>query len=428
MINGDKMSIQYKSDKIRHNKIKKALESLSGENYEWTYEELSNADDLTLVTAAKNSSNEIEVHYAELWSKDCLNALFQKSEYKEFVNKPIKAIQKFFNERFIKIVESLKIEIVDYEISPVENEEFILFVEMGEVNEQHNINEVISEADYLSNRPSGDPRYQIDPMRASKPRMDTQRQNLPQGGQIDVPIQSDNRFNQVYMTRQKPQDAKIVDRLLKTVFEEKFNAKYSLSTDVGEWNPAKTLSTQEGKFYIMWEHAETNKIKIETTFFPEDTNKIIVGVTDATGKKLINTYFEIYRIPTDAFLVERFIRKVYFSVMKKFINSQVIKLDPFKRSFIFWKSNNPYFSYSFSEPKKNQIVLDLIGFIKTAQKPILDDFFEQNNLRHKQGYLQTLLDASEDAGIFEFHRQNNDVLIKKGVNFKSFLEGRIRKA
>jgi len=72
-------------------------------------------------------------------------------------------------------------------------------------------------------------------------------------------------------------------------------------------------------------------------------------------------------------------------------------------------------------------VLNLIAFIKTAQKPILDDFFEQNNLKHKQGYLQTLLDAAEDAGIFEFRRQGNEVLVGKGVNFSAFLEGRIRK-
>lgn len=424
------MNLQYKSDQIRYNKIKSAIDSPVDSADSWTHEQLVNADDLTLVSASKTTDNALEVYYAELWSQNCLDALFQKSEYKQLRNNPVKAVNKFYLDRFTKIADLLNLDVINYEINPTEDDgEVLLCVEMTNSGDDKDVDEMIAEADYRSNAPSGDPRYQIDPMRAgNNPKQDTQMQVLPQGGEVKVPVRPDNKFNQVYVSKQKPQDAKLVDRLLKTVFEEKFDIKYSLSSDVGEWHPTKTFSTKEGKFYVLWEHNETNKVKIVTTFFPEESNKIMVDVTNAADEKLISTYFEIYRIPTDAFLVERFLRKVYFSVMKKFINSQVIKLDPFKRSFVFWKSNNPYFSYSFSEPKKNQIVLDLIGFIKTAQKPILDDFFEQNNLRHKQGYLQTLLDASEDAGIFEFHRQANDVLIKKGVNFKAFLEGRVRKS
>jgi hypothetical protein len=265
-------------------------------------------------------------------------------------------------------------------------------------------------------------------MQSSKPMPDQQMHANPQGGQIQAPVSPENKFNQVYVTQNKPQDPKLVDRLLKSVFQDKFDAKYGLSTDVGEWHPTKIMTNNEGKLYVMWEHAKTNKVKIATTFFAKETNKIQVDVLNGANEQLIDTDFDIYRIPTDAFLVERFFRKVYFSIMKKFINAQIIKLEPFRRSFVFWKSNNPYFSYSFSEPKKNQIILDLIGFIKVSPKPILDDFFEQNNLRHKQGYLQTLLDAAENAGIFEFHRQGNEVIVNKGVNFKAFLEGRVRKS
>jgi hypothetical protein len=102
-------------------------------------------------------------------------------------------------------------------------------------------------------------------------------------------------------------------------------------------------------------------------------------------------------------------------------------LEPFNTEFIFWKTDNPAFSYSFSSPNKNKIILDLISFISTARKPILDDFFEQNNLKHKQGYLQTLLDAAEAAGIFRFKREGNEIIIVKGPNYKYFLEGKVRR-
>jgi hypothetical protein len=317
-------------------------------------------------------------------------------------------------------VDALNLEIIDADVnSTLFDGEAVLHVEMTVKQKDDN---VLSEADFYSGRQGGSP------MQSSKPLPDQQIQANPQGGQAKIPVQANNQFNQIHVTQHKPQDPKLVDRLLKSMFESKFDAKYSLSTDVGDWHPIKTMATSEGKLYVLWEHAKTNKVKIATTFFPKETNKIQVDVLSGTNEQLIDTYFEIYRIPTDEFLVERFFRKVYFSIMKKFINAQIIKLEPFRRSFVFWKSNNPYFSYSFSEPKKNQIILDLIGFIKVSPKPILDDFFEQNNLRHKQGYLQTLLDAAEDAGIFAFQRQGNEVIIHKGVNFKAFLEGRIRKS
>lgn len=421
------MSLQYESDKIRYKKIKTALNVLSNQPYKEPKEDdLLAADDLTLVTSVQEKPDVITVYYDELWNEDCFNSLFLKPEYKNLKDNPLEAIEKFFDERFIEIADSLNLDVLEHDVKGTSyDDEAILHVVMVHSPSEKAVDEILSEVDYYGGRQGGSP------MVSSKPLPDTQRQDLPQGGQQVVPINApsaQDKFNRVYMTRQKSQDPKVVDRLLKTVFDAKFNPKYSLSSDIGEWHPTKTLSTQEGKLYVMWEHDKTNKVKIATTFFPKESNIIQVQVMDRANKMLIETYFEIYRIPTDAFLVERFLRKVYFSVMKKFLNSQVIKLEPFKRSFVFWKSHNPYFSYSFSEPKKNQIILDLISFIKTNKRPILDDFFEQNNLRHKQGYLQTLLDAAEDAAIFSFYRQGNEVLIQRGTNFKAFLEGRIRKS
>jgi hypothetical protein len=423
------MKFRYSSDRIRYAKLTAALQQPSDSPLkDYGEEELENAQDLTLVGASKFKNGDIEVRYMELWNENCLNSLFQKPEYSDLVKTPLKAIQKFFKDRFTKIAAEANLQITDYEIYPTEyHGEAILQVDMERLVKDDAIDELVAEADYATNTPRVDPRYRTNPERELHPQLDTQRQALPQGGTAAVPVRPEDKFNKVYMTQNKPQDPSVVDMLLKTVFDEKFTPKYSLSTDVGDWHPVKTLRTPEGKLMVQWNHDKTTKVQIKTTFFVQGSNKVNVEVTTPTGEALTNTDFEVYRIPTDQFLVERFFRKVYFSLMKKFINTQVIKQYPFVKSFVFWKSNNPYFSYSFSEPRKNQIILDLIGFIKTAKKPTLDDFFEQNNLRHKQGYLQTLLDASENAGIFKFERQGNEVLITKGANFRAFLEGRIRK-
>lgn len=223
----------------------------------------------------------------------------------------------------------------------------------------------------------------------------------------------------------KTQNPKRVDLLLKSTFESKFN-DYKLSSDVGDWKPIKTLK-DDGKLMITWESVKEPSMMIETVLFPADTNKIKIKVKKRGGPILVNHFFEIYRIPTDAFLVEKFFRKTYFNLLKKFIDTKVITLEPFNTQFIFWKTDNPNFSYSFSSPNKNKIILDLISFISTAKKPILDDFFEQNNLKHKQGYLQTLLDAAEAAGIFRFKREGNEIIILKGPNYKYFLDGKVRR-
>ena len=223
----------------------------------------------------------------------------------------------------------------------------------------------------------------------------------------------------------KTQNPRKVDLLLKSVFESKFN-DYKITTDAGKWKAIKTLKA-DGKLVITWESVKAPNMLVETVLFPADSNKVKIKVNDRKGQVFIDHFFEIYRIPTDAFLAERFFRKTYINLLKKFIDSRVITLEPFNTEFIFWKTDNPNFSYSFSSPNKNKIILDLISFISIARKPILDDFFEQNNLKHKQGYLQTLLDSAEAAGIFRFKREGNEIIILKGPNYKSFLEGKIRR-
>ena len=223
----------------------------------------------------------------------------------------------------------------------------------------------------------------------------------------------------------KTQNPRKVDLLLKSVFESKFN-DYQITTDAGKWKAIKTLK-DDGKLVITWESVKAPSMLVETVLFPADSNKVKIKVKNRKGQVFIDHFFEIYRIPTDAFLAERFFRKTYINLLKKFIDSRVITLEPFNTEFIFWKTDNPNFSYSFSSPNKNKIILDLISFISIAKKPILDDFFEQNNLKHKQGYLQTLLDSAEAAGIFRFKREGNEIIILKGPNYKSFLEGKIRR-
>lgn len=225
--------------------------------------------------------------------------------------------------------------------------------------------------------------------------------------------------------KQKTQNPKKVDLILRTVFESKF-LKYKLTTDAGNWKPIKKPDAN-GKLYLVWENTKVNSLLIDTMLFPTDTNKIVVKIQNRSGEILMETFFEIYRIPTDEFLAEKFFRKTFFNLLKKYVDTNVIKLDPFVTEFVFWKSDNPTYSYSFSSPNKNKIILDLISFINTAQKPILDDFFEQNNLKHKQGYLQTLLDSSEAAGIFRFKREGNEIVILRGPNYKAFLEGKVRR-
>jgi hypothetical protein len=224
---------------------------------------------------------------------------------------------------------------------------------------------------------------------------------------------------------EKTQNPKRVDLIIKNVFDDKF-LNYEMKTDAGNWKAVKSLK-KDGKLQITWESVEEPSVLIETLIFPNDSNKVLVDVKNRKGEVLLNTFFEIYRIPTHEVIAEKFFRKTLFSLLKKYIDTSVIQIDPFNKEFVFWKTDNPNFSYSFSTPNKNKILLDLISFISTARKPILDDFFEANNLKHKQGYLQTLLDSAEAAGIFRFKREGNEILILRGPNYKAFLEGRVRR-
>jgi hypothetical protein len=230
----------------------------------------------------------------------------------------------------------------------------------------------------------------------------------------------------VHAKKEKTQNPKQVDLVLKSTFQSKFNG-YRLKSDVGEWKAIKFMGDENGKLIITWESKRQPTMLIETLFFPNDTNKIRVQLKNRKGEVSLETFFEIYRIPTDEYVSEKFFRKTVFSLLKKYIDTNVIQISPFREEFTFWKTDNPNFSYSFSTPNKNRIILDLINFISTAQKPILDDFFEQNNLKHKQGYLQTLLDSAEAAGIFQFKREGNEILILRGPSYKAFLEGKVRR-
>ncbi len=223
----------------------------------------------------------------------------------------------------------------------------------------------------------------------------------------------------------KTQNPKRVDLVIKNVFNDKFK-DYQLKSDAGKWKASKSLN-KNGKLLVIWESVDEPSLLIDCLFFPNDTNKVIIEVKNRGGDIILSTFFEVYRIPTHEVIAEKFFRKTLFSLLKKYIDTSVIQIEPFNKNFVFWKTSNPNFSYSFSTPNKNKIILDLISFISTARKPILDDFFEANNLKHKQGYLQTLLDSSEAAGIFRFKREGNEILILRGPNYKAFLEGRVRR-
>lgn len=222
----------------------------------------------------------------------------------------------------------------------------------------------------------------------------------------------------------KFQNPKRIDLFLKKIIEDDF-IEHEIQSDIGTWI-LKDVLNKNDKVNVKWVHKQYNYITIDGVFFPMDSNKIMIKVYNKQ-RLLKETFFEIYNIPIGEDNTKKFLRKTVFKLLKKYIDTEVIQLDPFKDDFIFWKTNNPSFLYTFSMPDKNKIILDLINFINTAQKPILDDFFENNNLKHKQGYLQSLLDAAESAGIFIFKREGNEILILRGKNYKSFLEGKLRR-
>lgn len=226
----------------------------------------------------------------------------------------------------------------------------------------------------------------------------------------------------------RSQNVKKVDLLVKNIFHTVIPNDFVLTTDTGDWKPVKDLLDSNGKMIIFWENKDVSRLRIETTLFPDDTNDVMVEVKDlSNGEVVLDYHIEVYVIPTTPRQAEVFLRKVLFNQLKRWIDREVIRLEPFKEDFAFWKASNPDFPYSFKTPNKNTIVLDLINFVSTAQNPILDDFVEQNNLKHKQNYLRALLDSAEEAGIFRFDRVGNEIKILKGVNFNDFLAGKVRR-
>lgn len=350
-------------------------------------------------------------HYTEILTLDEIVDVTDNFTNCESINK---FLNEFVYDRLKPIIESSGFKINEdelditttnfydgYEINlPVLKEDYNPILELfNEIDNELNTN-VTPEVNPLKNKASDTP-INKEPGLAKTP---------------NIPIQA---------KQEKTQNPKRVDLIVKSIFESKFN-DYRLKSDVGYWTPVKTLK-EDGKLLITWESKDEPTILIETLIFPKDTNKITIKVKNRQGEIFLESFFEIYRIPTDDFSAEKFFRKTFIPLLKKYIDTSVIQIDPFRTQFVFWKTDNPNFSYSFSTPNKNKILLDLISFISTAKKPILDDFFEQNNLKHKQGYLQTLLDSAEAAGIFRFKREGNEILILRGPNYKSFLEGKIRR-
>lgn len=228
--------------------------------------------------------------------------------------------------------------------------------------------------------------------------------------------------------QKRSQNVRRVDLLVKAIFNSTIPSDFVITTDAGEWRPAKDLKNSEGKVVIIWENKDAPKLRIETTLFPEDSNEVIAEVIDLSSDEVLLSYkIEVYVIPTTPTQAVVFLRKVLFNQLKRWIDREVIRLKPFNSDFAFWRASNPDFAYSFKSPNKNTIVLDLINFVNIAQKPILDDFVEQNNLKHKQNYLRALLDSAEEAGIFQFEREGNEIKILKGKNFNEFLEGKVRR-
>lgn len=241
------------------------------------------------------------------------------------------------------------------------------------------------------------------------------------GENVDV---SDGESSEL-TTFRKNQDPSKVDRVLKYVARSEFS-DHKINSDAGTWK-VSDIKNEGDKLLIIFKNDNHNDVIIELLFFPDDSNKIKVSVKHKSGEVLIRNFIEVYRIPTNSYVAKIFFRKTVFNLLKKFIDDKVIRLKPFSDEFVFWKTDNPNFSYSFSSPKKNKIISNLIQFVNFMNKPILDDFFEQHNLKHKQGYLQNLLDASEAAGIFKYKREGNEIIIHSGVNYKAFLNGKLRR-
>ena len=360
---------KYNSDQLRYNVIKSAQENPVDE-HEFDESELYRGKYLMNAVCTQGG----DLHFYEVWSKDAINTLKAKEGYEDLSS--VKAIHKFITSRFKVICLKAGFKLNEYDFDGE-----ILVIEANTVDSGND--EVLELLEF------------------DDPTMSVKNQS------------------------QRHQNPHKVNLMLKTLFTQKYENQYEINTDAGKWSPVKSLN-KDGALFIEWRNEEY-KLVLTTWLFPNNSNKIEVEVRNNDSSVKINHYFEIYRIPRTNEEGEYFFEKSFFNLLKKFIDTQVIKMSPVNKEFTFWKSDNPFYPYSFSTPKKNKIINDLIRFINIAKNPKLDTFFTQNNLKHKQGYLQTLLDSAEEAEIFEFVRQGNEIIVKRGNNFKQYTDGKVRR-
>lgn len=361
---------KYNSDQLRYNVITKAVEN-PVDSHEFKESDLYKGRYLMNCVYEKSG----ELSFYEIWSEQALDKLRSKEGYSELST--TMAINKFIKERLSNVFDKAGFTIIDYDFD-------------GEILEANGMHE-------------------------------TSDNSVTEG----LIFEEDPTMNATSITPKQHQNPNRVNLMLKTLFDQKFTNKYEINTDAGLWKPIKTFN-KNGSLFIVWE-CEEYKLKITTWVFPNNTNKIDVEVTNSDGSVKMDHYFDIYRIPRTVDEGEYFLTKSFFNLLKKFIDTQVIKMSPVNKEYSFWKADNPHYPYSFSTPKKNKIINDLIRFINISSDPRLDTFFTQNNLKHKQGYLQTLLDSAEEAGIFKFNRKGNEIVVQRGENYKSYIDGKIRR-
>lgn len=213
-----------------------------------------------------------------------------------------------------------------------------------------------------------------------------------------------------------------VIKKIKSYFDDNYFKKFTLKTDAGNWT-SKKVHHEDNSLQIIWDN-EDSKHQILTDVFPDYTNKIRYQLKD---DKNLKRQVQAFKIPIKSEDIQEFFSKIYLNHLRHFINKEVIKVEPFNNEFVFWEPHKLDYDYSFSAPNRNEIIHDLLNFINIRDNPVLDKFFEENELRHKQGYLQTLLNAANKAGIVDFERDGNSIIAKKGKNYRKFLDGKIRR-
>lgn len=225
--------------------------------------------------------------------------------------------------------------------------------------------------------------------------------------------------NRIYEEKRSPQK---VSQKIKNYFDDNYLKKFTLKTDAGSWSSNK-VNYNNNSLKIYWENDESKHVII-TEIFPENSNKIRYQLK---GHDDLKRQIHAFKIPIKSDDIKQFFSKIYLNHLRHFINKEVIKEEPFKNEFVFWEPHKLDYDYSFSAPNRNEIIHELLNFINIRDKPILDKFFEENELLHKQGYLQTLLNAANKAGIVDFEREGNNIIVKKGKNHREFLNGKIRR-